>query len=116
MILPRFVYFVLPRYSPGIVAGQLSSFLGFAMGMYLFDNIYNVIKRQDLYIVNWCCGCVSFVLIWYCLARYLYVAQALASAGAMLTATFVMALISAIVSRKACLAHDRCMKTVNLKY
>ena len=56
LLLPTFVHLVLPRYEPGIRAAQLSGFLGMAMGMYLFDNIYNVIKRQDLYVMNWLIG------------------------------------------------------------
>jgi O-antigen/teichoic acid export membrane protein len=107
LILPTFVRLVLPKYSLGIRAAQLSGFLGLALGMYLFDNVYNVIKRQDLYVLNWCCGCASFVAIWYCLSRFLHIAPALASAGSMLAATFLMAVISAFVSRRACLAHDR---------
>ncbi len=112
LILPTFVQLVLPKYSPGIRAAQLSGFLGLTMSLYLFDNIYNVIKRQDLYVVNWCCGCASFVAIWYCLSRFMHVAPALASAGSMLAATFLMALISAFVSKRACLAHDRRMKSI----
>jgi O-antigen/teichoic acid export membrane protein len=107
LVLPTFVRLVLPKYGPGIRAAQLSGFLGLAMGFYMFDHIYNVIKRQDLYIFNWCCGCASFVSIWYGLTRVLHVAPSLASAGAMLAATFLMAIISAFVSRSACLAHDR---------
>jgi O-antigen/teichoic acid export membrane protein len=107
LVLPTFVRLVLPKYGPGIRAAQLSGFLGLAMGFYMFDHIYNVIKRQDLYIFNWCCGCASFVSIWYGLTRVLHVSPSLASAGAMLAATFLMAIISAFVSRSACLAHDR---------
>lgn len=106
LILPTFVRLALPKYVPGIRAAQLSGFLGLAMGLYLFDNVYNVIKRQDLYVVNWCCGCASFVAIWYCLGRFMNLAPALASAEAMLAATFIMATVSAFVSRRACLKHD----------
>ncbi len=107
LILPTFVRLVLPKYGPGIRAAQLSGFLGLAMGLYLFDSVYNVIKRQDLYVANWCCGCASFVAIWYCLAQFLHIAPALASAESMLAATFLMAMISTFVSRRACLRHDR---------
>jgi O-antigen/teichoic acid export membrane protein len=115
LLLPTFVRMVLPKYGPGIRAAQLSGFLGFAMGLYMFDHIYNVIKRQDLYVVNWCCGCASFVVIWYCLTRFLHIAPALASAESMLAATFIMAIISAFVSRRACLRHDRRRKVQDLK-
>jgi O-antigen/teichoic acid export membrane protein len=107
LLLPTFVRLVLPKYGPGIRAAQWSGFLGLAMGLYLFDNVYNVIRRQDLYVINWCCGCASFVAIWYCLVRFLHISLAIASAEAMLAATFLMAIISAFVSRRACLAHDR---------
>jgi O-antigen/teichoic acid export membrane protein len=115
LLLPTFVRMVLPKYGPGIRAAQLSGFLGFVMGLYMFDHIYNVIKRQDLYVINWCCGCASFVVIWYCLTRFFHIALSLASAESMLAATFLMAVISAFVSRRACLAHDRCLNTGNEK-
>jgi len=107
LILPTFVHLVLPKYGPGLRAAQLSGFLGLAMGLYLFDNVYNVIKRQDLYVVNWCCGCASFFAIWYCLVRVLHISLAIASAESMLAATLLMAMISAFMSRRACLRHDR---------
>jgi hypothetical protein len=105
----------LPKYGPGIRAAQLSGFLGLAMGLYLFDNIYNVIKRQDLYVVNWCCGCASFVAVWYFLTRLLHISLVVASSESMLVATFIMAIISAFVSRRACLRHDRRRKVQDLK-
>jgi O-antigen/teichoic acid export membrane protein len=107
--LPIFVHMVLPKYAPGIPAAQLSGFLGLAMGLYMFDHIYNVIKRQDLYAFNWVCGCASFVAIWYGLTRVLHIAPSPAAAASMLAATFLMAVLSAFVSRSACLAHDRRM-------
>jgi len=115
LILPTFVRMALPKYGPGIRAAQLSGFLGLAMGLYLFDNIYNVIKRQDLYVVNWCCGCASFVAVWYFLTRLLHISLVVASSESMLVATFIMAIISAFVSRRACLRHDRRRKVQDLK-
>lgn len=106
-LLPIFVRLVLPKYTPGIRAAQWSGFLGLAMGLYLFDNVYNVIKRQDLYVVNWFCGCASFVAIWFCLTRFLRIPLAVASAESMLAATLLMAMISTFVSRLACLRHDQ---------
>ena len=113
LLLPTFVHIILPKYIPGIRAAQWSGFLGFAMGFYQFDNIYNVIKRQDLYVFNWCVGCLTFATVWYCLTQYLHISLAVASAQSMLLATFVMAIVSAFVSKRACLAHDRGMKTGN---
>jgi O-antigen/teichoic acid export membrane protein len=113
LLLPTFVHIILPKYIPGIRAAQWSGFLGFAMGFYQFDNIYNVIKRQDLYIFNWCAGCLTFVAVWYLLTRSLHISLAVASAQSMLLATFVMAMVSAFVSKRACLAHDRCTKAGN---
>lgn len=106
LILPPFVHFILPRYSPGISAARCSAFLGFAMGFYQFDNIYNVIRRQDLYIMNWCVACASFAASWFILTRWLAVPMALAAAASMLIATFTMAMTSMLVSRRACLLHD----------
>ena len=107
LLLPTFVHIILPKYIPGIRAAQWSGFLGFAMGFYQFDNIYNVIKRQDLYIFNWCAGCLTFAASWYCLTRTLHISLAIASAQSMLLATFVMAIVSLIVSRRACIRHDK---------
>lgn len=106
LLLPTFVRLLLPKYVPGIRAAQWSCFLGFAMGFYMFDHIYNVIKRQDLYAIGCCSGCVSFVACWYGLTQRLHVSWAVASSQSMLIATLVMALISALVSRRACLKHD----------
>ncbi len=111
LLLPTFVRIVLPKYGPGIRAAQWSGFLGLAMGLYLFDNIFNVIKRQDLYIVNYCCGSVVFVAVWYSLTRLLHVSLAIASSQSMLAATFLTAVISAFMSRRICLAHDRRVNT-----
>ena len=105
--LPIFVRTVLPRYTPGIRAAQWSSFIGLAMGLYVFDNVYNVIKKQHLYLISFAVGVVSFGSAWYLLVYIFHVSLAVASAQAMLFATFVMAITSAIVSRKACLVHDR---------
>ena len=107
VLLPAFVRMVLPKYVPGIRAAQWSSFLGFAMGFYQFDSIYNVIKRQYLYVFNWCIGCLIFVAVWYFLTQYLHISLAVASSQSMLLATFAMAMISMFVSKRACLAHDR---------
>jgi hypothetical protein len=113
LALPTFVRLVLPRYIPGTRAAQYSAFLAVAMGMYVFDNIYNVIKRQDLYFINWCFGSASFFGVWLCLTRVLHVSLVVASSISMLASTFIMAIISIFVSRKICLAHDRCRRTAN---
>jgi O-antigen/teichoic acid export membrane protein len=113
LLLPTFVRLVLPKYIPGVRAAQWSGFIGFAMAFYLFDIVYNVIKRQDLYVINWCVGCSAFVAVWYCLTRFLHISLAVASAESMLGATFLMGMISAIVSRRACLVHDRRVRARN---
>jgi O-antigen/teichoic acid export membrane protein len=107
LLLPTFVRLVLPKYVAGIRAAQWAGFLGFAMGFYLFDSVYNIIKRQDLYFYNWCAGCSTFVAAWYCLTRLLHVPLAVASSQSMLLATFVMAIVSAFVGKTASMAHDR---------
>lgn len=109
LILPGFVRLVLPKYVPGIPAARISAFLGLAMGLYLFDNIYNVIRRQDLYIINWCAGCASFALVWFAATRWFKVSLSVASADSMLISTVLMALVSVAVSRRACSQHDRRM-------
>ena len=107
LLLPIFVRLVLPKYSPGIRAAQLSGFIGLAMSLSLFNIIYNVIKRQDLYIIKLAIGSLSFLCAWYGLTTFLHISASVASSSAMLMATFIMATISTFVSKKACLAHDR---------
>lgn len=105
-MLPPFVRLVLPKYLPGVRAAQWSGFLGFAMGFYLFDSPYNIIKRQDLYFINWCVGCCTFVGAWFFLVKSLHIALAVASAQSMLIATLVMCGVSSFIGRRACLKHD----------
>ena len=106
ILLPPFVRLVLPKYLPGVRAAQWSGFIGFAMGFYLFDSPYNIIKRQDLYFVNWCIGCSAFVAIWFGLTRFLHVSLAVASSQSMIVATLIMCGTSAYIGRRACLNHD----------
>jgi hypothetical protein len=60
-----------------------------------------------LYIFNWCAGGLTFAASWYCLTRTLHISLAIASAQSMLLATFVMAIVSLFVSRRACIRHDK---------
>ncbi len=110
LLLPTFVRLVLPKYVAGVRAAQWAGFLGFAMGFYLFDSVYNVIKRQDLYFYNWCAGCTTFLATWYCLTQLLHVPLAVASSQSMLVATVVMAIVSAFVGKRASMAHDLRLK------
>jgi O-antigen/teichoic acid export membrane protein len=112
-MLPTFVRIMLPKYVPGISAARVSAFLGVAMGLYLFDNIYNVIRRQDLYVLNWLVGCSTFACVWFSLSHWSRLSAPVASATSMLTATFIMALSSAFVSRFACIQHDRALQVTN---
>jgi len=109
LLLPRFVLLLLPKYIPGIRAAQLSSFICFAMAFDMFDAVFNVIKRQDLYVINWCVSCSTFVAVWYFLTLFFHVSLAVASAESMLCATLIMGMNSVLLSRRACLVHDQSM-------
>lgn len=106
-ILPKFVEIILPKYVPGISAAQYAAFLGLAMGCYVFDNVYNIIGRQDAYVANWVVGVLVFYATWYVLTDILSLPKGISSAQSMLFATSVMAISSAVISRRLCVAHDR---------
>ena len=107
LLIPHIVKILLPKYLPGAASAQWASFMGLAAGIYIFDNVYNVIGRQDLYIANWLVGAVVFFGSWFSLTHGFNRIHILAAAQSMLLATLVMALVSLFVSRRACLMHDQ---------
>jgi hypothetical protein len=107
LLIPHIVKVLLPKYLPGAPSAQWASFMGLAAGIYIFDNVYNVIGRQDLYIMNWVVGAIVFWGSWFSLTHGFTRIHIVAAVQSMLFATFVMALVSVFVSRQACLSHDR---------
>ena len=76
------------------------------MGLYVFDNVYIVIGRQDLFILNYLMGSAVFLSAWVLLTRGFGTPQLVAAAQSMLLATLVMAVTSLFVSRRICGRHD----------
>ncbi len=101
------VEWFLPNYVSGIRAAQWASFLGLAMGLYVFNNIFNIIKRQDLYLIGWSVGIAGYWAAWKLLTRAPGADLTVAAAQAMLVSTFLFSLVSVGTSWWACAAHDR---------
>ena len=105
--VPPLVRWFLPRYAPGIPAAQWASLLGMAMGFYPLAQIFNVIKRQDLYAAGWGVGLALFLVVFLLLARSNELTRATSSAQAMLAGTLSSNLVWTILAKYACVAHDR---------
>lgn len=107
ILIPHVVRLVLPRYIPGVASAQWASLMALAASASVFDIIYNVIRRQDLYVMNWVIGAAVFFGSWFVLTHGLTAIHIVAAAQSMLIATAAMAVISVLVSRHACVLHDR---------
>jgi O-antigen/teichoic acid export membrane protein len=107
IVVPALVRGFLPRYAPGIPAAQWAGLLGMAMGFFAPAHIFNVIKRQDLYIAGWIVGAAAFLLVFSLLSKIGGFARATSSAQAMLAGTLAAALAWTILAKYACAAHDR---------
>ena len=106
-LAPHVVKILVPKYLPGAVSAQWASFMGLAMGLYVFDNVYVVIGKLELFILNYCIGAAIFFVAWFLLTRGFGAPQLIATAQSMLLATLVMAVTSLFVSHRACSKHDR---------
>jgi len=115
LLIPHIVKVLLPKYLSGAPSAQWASFMGLAAGIYIFDNVYNVIGRQDLYIMNWVVGAIAFWGSWFSLTHGFTRIHIVAAAQSMLLATLIMAILSGIVSRRACLMHDSQAKVKNCR-
>lgn len=112
VVIPYMVRWLLPMYMEGIRAAQWASFLGLAMGLYVFGNVFNVIKRQDLFLVGWVLGVIGYWVAWKLLTRPPTSDITVAAAQAMLISTFLSSLVSVGTSYWACHAHDARMQGV----
>jgi len=106
LVLPKFVELFLPNYLPGVPAARWASFLGGAMGLYVFDNIYNIIGRQDVYVANWFFGVSLFFVCWHTSTHLLGQSKMIAAAQSMFFATLGMAFLSMVMSYRICRRHD----------
>ena len=106
IIIPSFVEILLPKYIPGIAAAQWAAFIGLSTGFSVFNTIYNVIRRQDIYLVSLAIGLAVFWSMWFLLTRSLGKPEIVSAVQAMLMATLIMSVASAIISKIACRIHD----------
>lgn len=106
LLIPRFVEVLIPKYIPGTNAAQWAALIGLARGLSVYNNVYNVIKRQDIYLVCLAIGLTTFVGGWLLLTRALSQPRMIASIQSMLLATLIMSISSAILSRLICRSHD----------
>lgn len=113
ILIPSFVNILLPKYIPGITAAQWAAFIGLSTGLSVFNNVYNVIRRQDVYLVTIVIGLAVFWGMWFFLTRSLGHPEIVSAVQAMLMATFVMSLSSAIISKVTCRNHDICSSSAS---
>lgn len=106
-LVPVFIELLLPAYTPGIPAAQWACLTGLAMGLSVYGNVFNVIRRQDLYLISFGIGLAVFFGAWSALTGPLGQAPLESAVQSMLAANLSMAVASAITSRLACLHHDR---------
>jgi len=106
--VPPFVEYVLPRYIPGIRAAQWSCLIGLAWSPYVFANVFNVLRRQDLAILAFGAGAASFFGLFFLLPQGDSAQeQSVAAARAMVGSTLVYSLACVALARIACLRFDR---------
>lgn len=110
-LLPKFIITVIPKYAFGAKAAQWAAFLGLARGLSVYNNVYNVIKRQDIYLICLAIGVVAFGGGWILLTKLLAQQRLLAAVQSSLFSTAVMSISSAILSRSLCSSHDRLAST-----
>jgi O-antigen/teichoic acid export membrane protein len=107
LTIPLFVDSLLPKYSPGINAAQWAAFIGLAMGLSVFNNIFNIIGRQEIFLICLALGVCTFVGAWYFLTKRLGHPELASAVQSMLIATLLMSVLSAITSKYICVLHDK---------
>ena len=105
-LIPIFVEHVLPAYVPGIPAARWAALTGVAMAPSIFGNIFNLLGRQDIYLLSSAAGLGAFASAWYVLTRMLHLPPIESAAQCMLAGTFVASMCSAILSLWLCRRHD----------
>jgi O-antigen/teichoic acid export membrane protein len=110
ILIPIFVQILLPAYMPGAVAAQWASLTGLAMGLSVFNNIFNVIQRQDAYIASLAIGVAFFFAAWALLTKLLGQPALVSAVQSMFAGNLTMSLSSMIISRRICIRHDRAVE------
>jgi O-antigen/teichoic acid export membrane protein len=107
VLIPFFIKYLLPAYVPGTEAAQWACLGGVALGFSVYNNVFNVIQRQDLYLVALGIGLLVFVGTWILLTQHFAFDKLVSAVQSMLAANLVMSCSSAYITRWACLRHDR---------
>ena len=105
-LIPIFVQHVLPAYTPGIGAARWAALTGVAMAPSIFGNIFNLLGRQDVYLLGSAVGLGAFVLAWHVLTKTLHHAPLESAAQCMLVGTFSASMTSALLAWLLCRRHD----------
>lgn len=107
VLIPFFIRHLLPAYTPGIDAAKWACLGGIALGCSVYNNVYNVIQRQDLYLAALGIGVMIFFSTWILLTQYFAIGKLLSAVQSMLVANLLMSCASVYITRWACLRHDR---------
>lgn len=107
VLIPFFIGHLLPAYLPGTEAAQWACLGGIALGFSVYNNVYNVIQRQDLYLFALGIGLVVFFGAWFVLTRHFAFDKLVSAVQSMLVANLVMSCSSTLITRWACVQHDR---------
>lgn len=107
VMVPFFVERLLPAYQPGVEAAQWACLTGIAMAFSVFNNVFNVIQRQDIYLIGLGIGLAVFFTAWFALTRAMGQTEILAAVQSMLLANLAMAIASALLSKIVCTGHDK---------
>jgi O-antigen/teichoic acid export membrane protein len=107
LLVPYFIAYLVPAYQPGTRAAQWACLTGVAMGLSVYNNVFNVIQRQDIYLISWLVGLAVFFASWYGLIHFLSQVDTVAAIQSMLLAILLMSVAALLLSRIACLQHDR---------
>jgi O-antigen/teichoic acid export membrane protein len=107
VLIPFFIEHLLPAYVPGIQAAQWACLAGVALGASVYNNVYNVIQRQDLYLIALAVGLIAFFGTWVLLTQVFAFGKLISAVQSMLAANLVMSCSSIYLTRWACMLHDR---------
>jgi O-antigen/teichoic acid export membrane protein len=100
--IPIFIETVLPRYLVGINAAKLASLIGLSLGLSIFNNVFNVIKKQSLYPICFVIGLATFICAWFLLISSFKVNRMNAAIESMLIANMIMSVSSMYISNRVC--------------
>ncbi len=98
LAVPQVVKHITPQYALGVPAAVVASFSGLAMAPHLFAALFNVLRRQELYLIGWIGGLASFLFVRYTVAGYLGMDVLVGTSLGMVTGTFVFSVLTMLLS------------------